>query len=449
MNQKNHAFIAIGLMLFALFFGAGNLIFPPYIGQQAGTNILPAMIGFLITGGGLPLIAVVAVCYSGKDLRDITSRVHPWYGVFMVAAISLTIGPFFAIPRTCSTSFEMSVVPMLGEGASSGWAQFLYSALFFLVSWRLAVKPSRLVAYIGKILTPMILILLAALFVCYLAAPLGSWQAPAEARFADGFTAFTTGILEGYNTMDGLAGLLFGILVTAAVKAEGITDERRIAWETFRSGIVAIFCLCVIYVFLGCIGASSVLPVGMQENGAPILVAVMGYYFGAAGPLMLAAVVLLACLTTSIGLIAAVGSLWNQLLPGISFKIFATLFSLISLGIANFGLTAIIAGAIPVLVFLYPLTVALIILTFLNDAYKGSPVVHRTATLFTAFPALYDGLHALKLTPPALDAFMKSLPLAQHGLAWLPIFGVGLLVGVVIWKLGKREEEELEVRSEE
>lgn len=423
-------------MLFALFFGAGNLIFPPFIGQQAGTNILPAMVGFLITGGGLPLIAVVAVCYSGKDLRAITARVHPWYGVFMVAAISLTIGPFFAIPRTGSTSFEMSVVPLLGR--SDETAQFVYSLCFFLLSWRLAVKPSRLVAYIGKCLTPLILLLLAALFVCYASNPFGVWQAPVDPRFADGLTAFTTGILEGYNTMDGLAGLLFGILVTAAVRAEGITDPERIAWETLRSGIVAIFCLCVIYVFLGCIGASSVLPVGMKDNGAPILVAVMAYYFGAAGPIMLAAVVFLACLTTSVGLIAAVSTLFNELLPGVSFRTFATVFSMISLGIANFGLTAIIAGAIPVLVFLYPLTVALIILTFLNDVYEGSPIVHRTATLFTAVPALFDGLRVLHLTPPALDSFMAVLPLAQHGLVWLPIFAAGLIVGIGLWKIRVR-----------
>lgn len=430
-------------MLFALFFGAGNLIFPPFIGQQAGTNILPAMVGFLITGGGLPLIAVVAVCYSGKNLREITARVHPWYGVFMVAAISLTIGPFFAIPRTGSTSFEMSVVPLLGT--RDGMAQFGYSLFFFLLSWRLAVKPSRLVAYIGKGLTPLILLLLAALFACYASEPFGTWEAPKDPRFADGLTAFTTGILEGYNTMDGLAGLLFGILVTAAVKAEGITDPGRIAWETLRSGMVAIVCLSLIYVFLGCIGASSVGPVGLQDNGAPILVAVMAYYFGPAGPLMLAAVVFLACLTTSVGLIAAVSTLFHELLPGISFRVFAAVFSLISLGIANFGLTAIISGAIPVLVFLYPLTVALIILTFLNDFYKGSPIVHRTATLFTAVPALCDGLRALRVTPPAVNSFMDSLPLAPHGLAWLPIFALGLVIGIGVWKLRVRSE----IKSEE
>lgn len=440
MKQK-HAFFAIGLMLFALFFGAGNLIFPPFLGQNAGTNTVPAMIGFLITGCGLPLLAVVAVCYSGKDLQDIASRVYPWYGIFMVAAISLTIGPFFAIPRTGSTSFEMSIAPFLGDGAKQT-ALLIYSLVFFLLSWWFAVTPSKLVDRVGKIMTPIMLILLFALFVFYTISPLGTWQT-ASAKYADTALALTSGILEGYNTMDGLAGLLFGILVVEAVRLTGVTDQKVMAWETFRAGVVAMFFMAIIYVFLGFIGASSVVPLGMQENGAPILVGVMNYYFGAAGPAVMSIVVFLACLSTSIGLIAAVSALFHKIVPKVSFRAWATLFSVLSFGIANFGLTTIIKAAIPVLVFLYPLTVALIILTFLNNTYKGSPIVHRTATLFTFFPALYDGLHLMKLTSPSLDAFMSSLPLAAHGLAWLPIFAVGLVLGYILYAVtGKKAGNE-------
>lgn len=436
--KQNHAFFAIGLMLFALFFGAGNLIFPPFLGQNAGTNTVPAMIGFLITGCGLPLLAVVAVCYSGKDLQAIASRVYPWYGIFMVAAVSLTIGPFFAIPRTGSTSFEMSIAPFLGDGAKQT-ALLIYSLIFFLLSWWFAVTPSKLVDRVGKIMTPIMLILLFALFVFYTITPMGAWQAPAGEKYASASLALTSGILEGYNTMDGLAGLLFGILVVEAVRLTGVTDQKVMAWETFRAGVVAMFFMSIIYVFLGFIGASSVVPLGMQENGAPILVGVMNHYFGTAGPVIMSIVVFLACLSTSIGLIAAISALFNKIVPKISFRQWATLFAVLSFGIANFGLTTIIKAAIPVLVFLYPFTVALIILTFLNNVYKGSPIVHRTATLFTFFPALYDGLHVVKLTPPAVDAFMSSLPLAAHGLAWLPIFAAGLILGYILYAVtGKK-----------
>lgn len=435
--KQNHAFFAIGLMLFALFFGAGNLIFPPFLGQNAGTNTVPAMVGFLITGCGLPLLAVVAVCYSGKDLQGIASRVYPWYGIFMVAAVSLTIGPFFAIPRTGSTSFEMSIAPFLGDGTKQT-ALLIYSLIFFILSWWFAVTPSKLVDRVGKIMTPIMLILLFALFAFYTIAPMGAWQ-PASEKYASASLALTSGILEGYNTMDGLAGLLFGILVVEAVRLTGVTDQKTMAWETFRAGVVSMFFMSIIYVFLGFIGASSVVPLGMQENGAPILVGVMNYYFGSAGPVIMSIVVFLACLSTSIGLIAAIASLFNKIVPKISFRQWATLFAVISFGLANFGLTTIIKAAIPVLVFLYPLTVALIILTFLNNVYKGSPIVHRTATLFTFFPAIYDGLHMVKLTPPAVDTFMSSLPLAAHGLAWLPIFAAGLILGYILYAVtGKK-----------
>ena len=444
MNKQKNAFIAIGLMLFALFFGAGNLIFPPYLGQQAGTNTIPAMVGFLITGCGLPLLGVVSVGWSGKNLQGMGARVAPWYGIFMVAAISLTIGPFFAIPRTCSTSYEMSVVPILGSFGQAGL--FVYSLLFFALTWWLSVSPSKLVDRVGKLLTPIMLVLLFALFAAYIAAPMGEWQAPAAAKYGDAASAFSSGFIEGYNTMDGLAGLLFGILVVDAVRLTGRTDPHAIAGDTLRSGVVAMFFMCIIYVFLGFIGASSVVPLGMQENGAPLLVGSMNWYFGAAGPLLLSVIVLLACLTTSIGLVASVSALFHALVPSVSTKTFVTVFSLLSCGIANFGLTTIISAAIPVLVFLYPLTIALIILTFLNGAFRSSPIVHRTATFFTFFPALYDGLHVLGLTPASADTLMASLPLASYGLAWLPIFFAGLVLGLVLYVITGRKpgREELE-----
>ena len=437
MNKQKNAFIAIGLMLFALFFGAGNLIFPPYLGQQAGTNTIPAMVGFLITGCGLPLLGVVSVGWSGKNLQGMGARVAPWYGIFMVAAISLTIGPFFAIPRTCSTSYEMSVVPILGSFGQAGL--FVYSLLFFALTWWLSVSPSKLVDRVGKLLTPIMLVLLFALFAAYIAAPMGEWQAPAAAKYGDAASAFSSGFIEGYNTMDGLAGLLFGILVVDAVRLTGRTDPHAIAGDTLRSGVVAMFFMCIIYVFLGFIGASSVVPLGMQENGAPLLVGSMNWYFGAAGPLLLSVIVLLACLTTSIGLVASVSALFHALVPSVSTKTFVTVFSLLSCGIANFGLTTIIKAAVPVLVFLYPLTVALIILTFLNGAFRGSPLVHRTATLFTFFPALYDGLAVLDAVPESVVSVMNTLPLAQYGLAWFPIFAAGFLLGWLLYLASGRK----------
>ena len=443
--KRNNAFIAIGLMLFALFFGAGNIIFPPFLGQHAGTNTVPAIIGFLLTGCGLPLLGVVTVCWSGKNLQDIAGRVAPWYGVFMVAAISLTIGPFFAIPRTASTSYEMSVIPLVGDFGSAGL--FAYSLLFFALTWWLAVTPTKLVDRVGKLLTPIMLILLFALFAAYILHPFGAWQAPIDSRYMDGASAFTAGIMEGYNTMDGLAGLLFGILVIQAVRLTGTEDPHGIARETTKSGVVAMGFMCIIYVFLAFIGASSVMPLGVQENGVPIIVGSMSWYFGKIGPALLAVIVMLACLTTSIGLVASVSALFHTLVPKIPSRVFATVFSLLSCGIANFGLTTIISAAVPVLVFLYPLTIALILLTFLNDAFRGSPLVHRTATLFTFLPAVYDGLRVLGAAPAPLEAFMRALPLSSYGLAWIPVFAAGLAAGWALYLAAGRKPSEEYLRD--
>ncbi len=426
--KRMNAFIAIGLMLFAMFFGAGNLIFPPSLGQAAGTNILPAIIGFLVTGCGLPLLAVVTVCYSGKDFQDIASRVSPWYGIFLVAAVSLTIGPFFAIPRTCSTAFEMALAPVFGNDAGF-MPLFLFSIVYFAISLWLAITPSKLVNSIGHVLTPAILILLAALFVAYTVAPFGAWQEPDAAHQVGAAESFVVGILEGYNTMDGLAGLLFGILVVNAVRDLGISAQKTIAKATFISGIVACGCMSVIYLFLSFIGASSVEALGRLPNGALILVGTMDYYFGSIGSLLLGVLVLLACLTTSIGLIASISALFAKMFPKISFKAYAIGFTLFSTGVANFGLTTIISAAIPVLVFVYPLTIALILLTFMNDLFDGDPIVHRMATAFTFVPAVSDGMHVLGVSPTWWHGVMSAMPLAEYGLTWIPFFVVGLAIG--------------------
>ena len=434
MKSKSQ-FVAIGLMLFAMFFGAGNLIFPPSLGQAAGENIVPAILGFLVTGCGLPLLAVVAVCYSGKDFQDIASRVSPGYGIFLVCAISLTIGPFFAIPRTCSTAFEMALAPTLGEDAGF-MPLFLFSIVFFIVSLWLAIKPSKLVNSIGHVLTPAILILLAVLFIVYLIAPFGSWQAPSEAH-QNGASAFLVGILEGYNTMDGLAGLIFGILVVNAVRDLGIDDQKTIAKATFLSGVIACGCMAVIYVLLSFIGASSVEALGHLPNGALILVDTMNYYFGGIGAMLLGILVLLACLTTSIGLIASIAALFNKMFPVLSFRAYAISFTVFSMGVANFGLTTIISAAIPVLVFVYPLAIALIILTFLNDNFDGDPIVHRVATAFTFVPAISDGMGVLGVSPTWWHGVMSAMPLADYGLTWIPFFSTGLIIGWVIHLMKK------------
>lgn len=217
-NQKPSLW-AVGLMLFALFFGAGNLIFPAFLGQQAGSNWLSAMSGFLLTGAGLPLLGVIAIGYSGsRDVQDLASRVTPWYGVAFAAVLYLAIGPLFATPRTATVTFEIGVTPFIGPEHKT-MALAIFSAFFFGVTYWLSISPGKLVDRIGKVLTPALLATIAVLVGYAAFNPMGELQA-AQGGFAD--RPFVTGVLEGYQTMDALASLVFAIIVIDAADRKSV-----------------------------------------------------------------------------------------------------------------------------------------------------------------------------------------------------------------------------------
>lgn len=422
--------VAIGLMLFAMFFGAGNLIFPVFMGQSSGDNTIWATLGFLLTGVGLPILGVAAIGYSGGDMQDLASRVCKKYAIFFSVVLYITIGPAFAIPRTATTSFEIAIAPFFAP-AMKDMALYGFAAIFFLLSWWLSVSPSKLVDRIGKVITPALLLFLAVLFVAATLSPMGHWQA-ASAAYQDPLKALTQGFLDGYNTMDALASFVFGIIVVNAVRQFGVEDNKTVALLTLRAGVIAGACLGIIYVFLCFIGAASVSQLGMLENGANILVGVSTYYFGSFAQILMGLIVFLACFTTSVGLITSCGEYFNRLIPGLNYKIWVTIFSVVSFATALFGLTTIIKAAIPVLMFLYPLTISLVILTFAHPLFGGYKAVYATGTLFTLVMALYDGIHTAGVSLGGLDTLMASLPLANHGMAWLPFCLLGMIIGRLV-----------------
>lgn len=425
------AYIAIGLMLFALFFGAGNLIFPASLGQQAGTNFPLATLGFLITGVGLPLLGVIAIGYSGsRDLQELAGRVHPWYGVFFTVLLYLTIGPCFAIPRTGTVSYEIAVRPFLG-GSAGTMELGLFLAAFFVISWWFSISPSKLVERIGKFLTPTLLLLLFILIAQSLLSPIGMPQAP-TATYATSSLAFTQGFLDGYNTMDALASLVFGILIVKSAKQYGAQHEKEIAAATMKSGIVAALCLAFVYVFIANIGATSVSGIGLQETGAPVLALSTEYYFGAPGAIILAFIVLLACLTTSIGLISSCGSYFSELIPALSYRTWVTLFSVFSGCIGIIGLSTIISAAIPILMFLYPLTMVLIALTFASPYFNHRRAVYAWTIGLTLIPSVWDGLRTAGVDLAALNTLGGTyLPLFTYGLGWISFAVVGFIIGLL------------------
>lgn len=417
------SYVLIGSMLFGLFFGAGNLIFPVHMGQEAGGNVFIATLGFLITGIGLPFLGVVAIGISQSDgLFGLSSRIHPLYAYFMTILLYLTIGPFFALPRTGNVSYEIGVAPYIAtEYQSLGLAVF--TVLFFLIAFTFSLKPNKILIWVGKILNPLFLVFLAFLVIISFLSPMGI-IASAEIHGAYVTEPFFKGFTEGYNTMDALASLAFGIIVVQTIKDLGVQTPRNIAIGTVKAGIVSILLMGIIYSCLAYIGATSVAQYELSANGGIALAQIANYYFGSAGSFLLAIIVTLACLKTAIGLITACSETFRKLFPNsLSYRAYVAVFTIMSCVIANVGLTQIISLSIPVLMFLYPLAITLIILAFLSPLFKCRQIVYVLTTMCTLFASVGDALNAL----PELiknESFIQNLLALYH--IFLPLFAIGM-----------------------
>ncbi|WP_416190705.1 branched-chain amino acid transport system II carrier protein [Neisseria sp. CCUG12390] len=435
-NQKASLW-AVGLMLFALFFGAGNLIFPAFLGQQAGENWFSAMLGFLLTGAGLPLLGVIAIGYSNsRDVQVLASRVTPLYGILFASALYLAIGPLFATPRTATVSFEIGVVPYISEeNKTLGLA--LFSLFFFGVAYWLSLSPGKLVDRIGKILTPALLITIVILMGYAAMNPMGALT-EAQGDFA--VRPFAKGILEGYGTMDALASLVFAIIVIDAVRAMGVDNRAELLRTTTIAGVVAASCLALVYLMIGYMGATSVAGLGLQENGAAVLSKTAQYYFGNGGNILLSVIVFLACLSTAIGLIVANAEFFNRLCPGISYKTFVTVFTVVSMVFANKGLAGIISFSIPVLMLLYPLTVVIILLAFLHNLFGGGRIVYICTIFFTLIVGILDAYKAaFGFSNETAAAINNALPLYDIGLGWVLPAVVGFILGCILNAVFKKK----------
>ncbi|MFS0689186.1 branched-chain amino acid transport system II carrier protein [Sporosarcina sp. 179-K 8C2 HS] len=435
------SYLLIGIMLFALFFGAGNLIFPAQLGQNAGTNLWPAVIGFLITGVGLPFLGILAMGFSGsRNLQDLASRVHPVYAILFTSLLYLTIGPFFAAPRTGAVAFDIGFSAFIPED-SMRLALFIFTLIFFGVTLWLSLNPAKIVDRIGKIMSPAIIVLLLILLVVAFINPMGAIQSPVDA-YANG--AFMKGFMEGYNTMDALASLVFGIIVINVIRSMGVTDNVQILSATMKTGFVAAGFLALLYVGIAYLGATTTEKFGLLDTGGPVLSGAAAHYFGTFGSVMLAVIIILACLTTSIGLMTACGEYFNTIIPKVSYKAFVTIFTTFCFIVANFGLANIITYSIPVLMFLYPLAVVLMLLTFTSPLFNHSRFVYVSATVVAFLISVIDGVKTLYGTLGVVEQewpnwlsgiiafYDRALPLYSEGLGWLlPVVIVILITGII------------------
>lgn len=420
--------LLVSLMLFSLFFGAGNLIFPPFLGQAAGTETWIAMAGFFITAVGFPVLGVIVVAKS-KGLNLLADRVNPAFSAVFTVLIYLSIGPCLGIPRAGSLPFEMAVAPYLPQGVSVTFAMFLFTLVFFSVAYWLSLSPTKLVDRMGKVLTPTLLTLIAVIFVSAVVKPLGGYGEPSGAYVN---SPFVTGFLEGYLTMDTIAALNFGIVIALAIKTKGVQEEKAVVSTSIKAGMIAGGLLIAIYSVLGHLGATSGGRFGVTENGAQTLTNVMTYIFGKPGAVLLAIVFTLACLTTCVGLITSCSQYFATLTEKVSYKKWVAVLALFSMTVANLGLTKILAISVPVLNAIYPIAIMLIVLGCLDKYFKGNSVIYSLTILFTGIVSIADVLGQAGMNLGSLVSVFEKLPLYSEGLGWIVPALVGMAVGIVI-----------------
>ncbi|MCY1266258.1 Branched-chain amino acid transport system 2 carrier protein [compost metagenome] len=423
---KSSDLLALGFMTFALFLGAGNIIFPPSAGLAAGDNVWRAALGFLLTGVGLPLLTVVALARVGGGMDRLTAPIGKRAGALLAVAVYLAIGPLFATPRTAVVSFEMGVAPFSGE---SGMALFLYSAAYFAAVLFLALNPGKLVDSIGKFITPVLIAALLVLGGAALLAPAGEiGNASTEYQAAP----LVEGFLQGYLTMDTLGALVFGIVIATAIRDHGVTDDASVTRYSMIAGTIAAVGLSLVYLALFYLGATSQGIAGEAQNGVQILTAYVQHTFGTAGSLLLAVVITLACLTTAVGLITACGEFFSKLLP-VSYRSVVIAFGLFSLLVANQGLTQLISLSVPVLVGLYPLAIVLVALSLLDKLWVDPRLVFIPTMAVALVFGLADGIVAAGFKD-LVPTLFGQMPLAHQSLGWL----LPVLVVLVVSALADR-----------
>lgn len=425
-------------MFFGMLFGAGNLIFPVSMGQRAGVEVFVATLGFCITGVGLPLLSVLALSSSNSaSVTDMAKLVGKKFSIFFTTALYLCIGPLFAIPRTATVPFQVGVVPFLPEDTKQGML-FLFSFLFFVFALILSLKPGKLLTYVGKVLNPLFLLFLGILLFVAVLFPIGGLHAlNPVSGYEKG--SFLKGIFEGYNTMDVMGALAFGnVLIQTIRSMQGNEEstgkesageesareesaeeeaEKRFRFVTVLSGSLAALLMVLLYFALSYAGAESRLVFSVQENGGDTLHSLSTYYFHRFGGILLAVIIYFSCLKTAVGLISSAAMAFQEMFPErFSYRSYVFLFMICSFVISNIGLSRIIQYAVPVLFFIYPICIVLIILCLFGKAFSYDRPVFQSAIYCTIPFAFLDALKVL------LEGALSRLPGAAAVLSFFSPF---------------------------
>ncbi len=426
-KKKTKIIIVMGFALFATFFGAGNLIFPPYLGSHTGDGWFVGFTGFFLMDIGLATLAILAVVTNRRgDIGGVVDKIGKVPGKIMLTMIILCIGPGLCIPRTAATTYEMGVNVL-----TSGVSPWIFGAVFFGIVLVLTIRPTKVVDIVGNYLTPLLLIVMVTLIILGIINPVG------EITPVDDVVPLKEGLLSGYQTMDGIGGMLMTMMLITAAHGHGYTDKKEISKMIAVAGMVSCGLLMLVYGGLAYLGATTSGSGLEQLSQAELLMYITNAILGKTGTVLLALIVFLACLTTAIGLTAIAADFFSDLTRGkVKYTYLVIGMLAFSYVFSNLGLSAIISISAPILSLLYPPVLVLVILTFFDGVFGN-----RYIACLAAYAALGFGvLNLLAPSVPAL-AFLDLLPFAKYGLSWITPAVIGGLLGAVFGRIKGKEAE--------
>lgn len=436
-RNRTRDVIISGFALFAIFFGAGNLIFPPMLGNMAGNDWGQAMLGFLSTDPVLPILGVIATAFVGGRPEDLGKRVSRRFAIIVAGICILLIGPILSVPRTAATTFEIAVNPYIGSDISQ-MAMIATSVIFFAITFFFAVNEGRVIDIIGRFLTPGLLIVLTAIIIKAVFTPIG------EIVDTGIENAFNVGFIEGYQTMDALgAALLCGVVLTDLIK-NGYTERKEQRSMLIKVGIIAGVLLAFVYGGLTYVGATT------STTPATDRVALLLYsvreVFGSAGGVLMGIAVTLACLTTSVGLVSTCGNFFSKVTGGkLSYRLIVTVVVIFSTLMSLLSVEGIVSLAYPILMTIYPVVIVLIVLT-LFDRYIPYDIMYTGPVIVAGVLGFIEAMYANYELLGGPYSMMQGLPLANLGFPWVVPTIIALIVCTVIGKVigGKDTREPVE-----
>ena len=425
---KTKDVLLTGFALFAMLFGAGNLIFPPMLGYETNSSWIPTMLAFTITGVGFPFLGILSVSIVGNGIKDFANRVSPTFSKIFAIISILAIGPMLAIPRTGATAYEIT---FLHNGMNNTIYKYIYLICYFGIVILFSLRANKVIERVGKILTPILLLLLFLIIV--------------KGIFFSGLNikpdiyphAFKRGFLEGYQTMDTIASIAYaGIILKAIKNGRNLTQKQEFSF-LIKAGLVAILSLALIYGGFALVGAKmhSVL---VTNDKIELLVKTTSYLLGNYGNLVLAICVAGACLTTAIGLVATVGEFFSSI-TSFKYEKIVIFTVIISFLLSILGVESIIRISVPILVFIYPVMISLIILNLFGKYIKND-YVYKGVVLFTGIIGLIESLASIGITNTYTNSVLEILPFSDYGLTWL----FPGLIGYILFSLMFRKVQRIE-----